>query len=254
MLLLSDVTRERLLREKQEELERHAFWNDLAAAMSHEVRNPLVAISTFAQLLPERYTDPEFRQQFFDIVIGEVGRLNAIITQINTFAHPPKLVFHPTAPSELVALACARAAHLAGSEKRTVACEVEDRLPTLSADADALIDGLAHVLVNALEAVRDRPSPRVSLHVRCVGSDSGRALAFAISDNGPGIAKEMQGKLFSPFSTTKPRGLGLGLPLARRAVVDHGGRIDVDTTVHGTTVTIILPLEGRPSHAETSDR
>jgi C4-dicarboxylate-specific signal transduction histidine kinase len=145
--------------------------------------------------------------------------------------------------------ACARAAQLAGPDKRDVACEVEEHLPALAADADALIDGLAHVLVNAQEAVRNRPSPRVSLHVRCTGTDDGRALVFAVSDNGAGIAQEMKGKLFSPFSTTKPRGLGLGLPLARRAVVDHGGRIDVDTTENGTTVTITLPLEGRPTHA-----
>jgi len=253
MLLLSDISRERLLREKQEELDRHAFWNDLAAAMSHEVRNPLVAISTFAQLLPERYADPEFRQQFFDIVTGEVGRLNAIITQINTFAHPPKLVFRPTSPGELVAQACARAAQWAGPDKPDVVCEVEDHLPSLAADADTLIDGLAHVLVNAHEAVRNRPSPRVCLHVCCAGADGGRALVIAISDNGPGISQEMQGKLFSPFSTTKPRGLGLGLPLARRAVVDHGGRIDVDTTEHGTTVTITLPVEEHPNHAENPD-
>lgn len=254
MLLLSDVSRERLLREKQEELERYTFWTDLAAAMSHEVRNPLVAISTFAQLLPERYGDPEFRQQFFDIVTGEVGRLNAIITQINTFAHPPKLVFLPINPSELVTKACTRAAQLAGSDKSDVICEVEEKLPTLNADADALTDGLAHVLVNACEAVRNRPLPRVTVHVRCVGTDKGRALVFAISDNGPGIAQEMRGKLFSPFSTTKPRGLGLGLPLARRAVVDHGGRMDVDSTEHGTTVTLTLPLEEHSSHAETPDR
>ena len=252
MLLLSDISRERLMREEQEELERHVFWNDLAAAMSHEVRNPLVAISTFAQLLPDRYSDPEFRQQFFNVVTGEVGRLNAIITQINTFAHPPKLAFRPTAPSELVAQACVRAAKLSGSE-RAVECDVEAGLPTLAADADALIDGLAHVLVNAHEAVCDRPSPRITLYVRSVGAGADRALVFAISDNGPGIAREVHGKLFSPFSTTKPRGLGLGLPLARRAVVDHGGRIDVDTTTHGTTVTITLPLEGRANHAETSD-
>ena len=254
MLLLSDMTRERLLREKQEELERHAFWNDLAAAMSHEVRNPLVAISTFAQLLPEQYADPEFRQQFFGIVIGEVGRLNAIITQINTFAHPPKLVFRPTDPGLLVTQACEHAAQLAGAKTDDVVCEVEKRLPALSADADALSDGLAFVLVNAHEAVRGRPSPRVSLHVRCTGEGEGRALVFAVSDNGPGIAQELRDKLFSPFSTSKPRGLGLGLPLARRAVVDHGGRIDVDTTEHGTTVTITLPLEGRANHAETTDR
>jgi signal transduction histidine kinase len=64
MLLLSDITRERLLREKQEEIERHAFWNDLAAAMSHEVRNPLVAISTFAQLLPNATWTPNFARSF----------------------------------------------------------------------------------------------------------------------------------------------------------------------------------------------
>lgn len=251
MLLLADISSERLLREKQEELERHAFWNDLASAMSHEVRNPLVAISTFAQLLPERYTDPEFRQQFFDIVMGEVSRLNAIITQITTFAHPPKPVFRLTAPSGLVAQACTRAAQLAGFAKRDVLCELGGHLPTLAADADALIDGLAHVLVNACEAVYDRPAPSVSLHVRCA-ADS-RSLVFAVSDNGPGIAPEMQGKLFSPFSTTKPRGLGLGLPLARRAVVDHGGRIDVCSTEQGTTVTITLPLDGG-NHAKTPDR
>ncbi|MDA3923298.1 MAG: ATP-binding protein [Kiritimatiellae bacterium] len=253
ILLLSDISHERLLREEREELERHTFWNDLAAAMSHEVRNPLVAISTFAQLLPERYTDPEFRQQFFDIVTGEVGRLNAIITQINTFAHPPKLVFRPITPSELVAQACARAKQLTGSDKCIVTCEIQEHLPTLAADADALIDGLAHVLANAHEAVLDRPSPRMCLHVRCADIDDHRALVCAISDNGAGIAQDMLGKLFSPFSTTKLRGLGLGLPLARRAVVDHGGRIDVDTTEQGTTITITLPLEGGPHHAETLD-
>jgi len=210
MLLLSDITRERLLREKQEEIERHAFWNDLAAAMSHEVRNPLVAISTFAQLLPERYMDTEFREKFFGVVIGEVNRLNAIITQINAFAHPPALVFKPSSPGEIAAQACARASQWLGGEHPVVR-EVEDRLPMLSADSEVLIDGLAHVLVNAHEAVVDRPSPRVSLHVRCGGSDRGRMIVFAVSDNGAGITSEMKAKLFSPFSTTKPRGLGLGL-------------------------------------------
>lgn len=246
MLLLSDISRERLLREKQEELERQTFWTDLAAAMSHEVRNPLVAISTFAQLLPEQYADPEFRQQFFGVVTGEVGRLNGIITQIHMFAHPPTLSFRPTAPSELVARACACAAQLAGSDKHDVTCEVEENLPPFSVDADVLVNGLAQVLVNAHEAVRNRPSPSVKLHARCVGTDDGRALVFSVSDNGPGIAKEIRDKLFSPFSTTKPRGLGLGLPLAQRAVIDHGGRIDVSTTENGTTVNITLPLKEQP--------
>ena len=122
------------------------------------------------------------------------------------------------------------------------------------ADADALAGAVAHILVNAYEAVCSRSSRRVSLHVRCTGVNSTRSLVFAVSDNGPGIPDEVRSKLFSPFCTTKPRGLGLGLPLARRAAVDHGGRMDVDSTPQGTTVTLTLPLEGRRTHAEAADR
>ena len=242
MALLTDVTRERLLHERQEEVDRHAFWNDLAAAMSHEIRNPLVAISTFAQLLPERYTDDEFRKQFHEIVTAEVQRLNAIISQINAFAHPPATVLRPVAPARLAELARVQAAHLLPGENRPrVESQIDPGLPEIRADEQALAHGLAHLLVNAQEAVQGRTAAHVALHVRRAGSGD---VAFAVSDNGPGIAAAVRDRIFSPFGTTKPRGLGLGLPLARRAVVDHGGRIDVDSTPNGTTVTVTLPVEG----------
>ncbi|MEI8243347.1 MAG: ATP-binding protein [bacterium] len=253
LALLTDVTRERLLHEQQEEVDRHAFWNDLAAAMSHEVRNPLVAISTFAQLLPERYEDAEFREQFHEIVTGEVKRLNAIIAQINAFAHPPVTVFRPVAPAQLVEQARLQAARLLPGENRPrLECHLDPELPELQADEHALAQSLAHLLVNAQEAVQGRTGAQVSLHVRRAGADH---IAFAVSDNGPGIAGGVHDRIFSPFGTTKPRGLGLGLPLARRAVVDHGGRIDVDSTPNGTTVTVTLPLEGgRRPDVKTSGR
>lgn len=252
MLLLSDVTRERLLREKQEELDRHAFWSDLAAAMSHEVRNPLVAISTFAQLLPERYADPEFRQQFFSIVTGEVARLNSIITQLNAFAQPRQPCFRPADPAEIARQACTLAAQRLGLDKLPVACDIEPRLPPLAVDAEALTNALAHLLVNAQEAVRGRTTPKICLHLRLAGLDPDASLLVSVSDNGPGLPDEVRHKLFSPFATTKPQGMGLGLPLAHRAAVDHGGRIDLTSTDYGTTVTLTLPLNRRTEHAETA--
>ncbi|MCA1658021.1 MAG: PAS domain-containing protein, partial [Verrucomicrobiaceae bacterium] len=90
-----DLTGEEKLRQKQDLLERAAFWTDLAASMSHEIRNPLVAIKTFAQLLPERFDDPDFRRDFNQIVVQEIDRLDTIITQINNFAHPSELVMKP---------------------------------------------------------------------------------------------------------------------------------------------------------------
>ena len=255
MLLLTDATRERLLREKQDELDRHTFWNDLASAMAHEVRNPLVAISTFAQLLPERYDDQEFRQQFYSIVTGEVQRLNLIITQISSFAHPPAPVFRVLPPLRVIELARERASRLLPGGLPTIEVQADTDLPRLSADESSLADALAHLLANACEAVSGPAGGKVALRVRLVGAAGTGVVAFAVSDTGPGIPAEMRDKLFSPFGTTKPRGLGLGLPLARRAAVDHGGRIEVESTPHGTTVSLLLPVaRGEPEHAQTADR
>ena len=93
--VIHDLTDEESLRQKQDLLDRAAFWTDLAASMSHEIRNPLVAIKTFAQLLPERFDDPDFRHDFNQIVVQEIDRLDKIISQINDFAHPPELVMKP---------------------------------------------------------------------------------------------------------------------------------------------------------------
>ncbi len=89
LALIQDLTEERIWREKQNNLERATFWNELASAISHEVRNPLVAISTLAQLLPERYNDQEFRTQFRDLTTQEVSRLNGMIDQLDQYANPP---------------------------------------------------------------------------------------------------------------------------------------------------------------------
>lgn len=93
--IVRDMTREAFLRERQQRLERGTFWTELAAAISHEVRNPLVAISTFAQLLPEKYDDPDFRTEFSKLVSQEVRRLSDLIDQIDSFANPPPLQFKP---------------------------------------------------------------------------------------------------------------------------------------------------------------
>src|SRR3954451_935564 len=83
--VVHDLTGEESLRQKQDLVDRAAFWTDLAASMSHEIRNPLVAIKTFAQLLPERFEDLDFRREFNDIVVGEIDRLDKMINQINEF-------------------------------------------------------------------------------------------------------------------------------------------------------------------------
>ena len=241
--VIQDLTDQEGLREKQALLDRATFWTDLAASMSHEIRNPLVAIKTFAQLLPERFDDADFRKEFNKIVVKEIDRLDKIITQINNFAHPPELVFKPIDVRSPVKKGVEIAKSRYGiNGKVELETSLPSNLPQVLGDETALAEVFAHLLANAAEASADRNKPRITLSAKPVRE--GRypaAVVVTVRDNGTGIAPEIKEKIFSPFCTTKPRGMGLGLPIVKRTVFDHHGRVEVDSTSKGTQVSVLLP-------------
>ena len=241
--VIQDLTVQETVRERQALLDRATFWTDLAASMSHEIRNPLVAIKTFAQLLPERFDDADFRKEFNEIVVGEVDRLDKIITQINTFAHPPALVLKSidvrTPVKKAVEIAKARYGINGKIELET---SLPSNLPRVLGDETALAEAFAHLVANAAEASADRTKPRITLTAKPVRQGREQsAVVVTVRDNGTGIAPEIKDKIFSPFCTTKPRGMGLGLPIVKRTVFDHQGRVEVDSTPKGTEVSVLLP-------------
>jgi len=241
--VIQDLTVQETLREKELLLDRATFWTDLAASMSHEIRNPLVAIKTFAQLLPERFDDADFRKQFNKIVVNEIDRLDKIITQINNFAHPPELVLKPIDVRSPVKKGVEIARSRYGiNGKVELETSLPSNLPRVLGDETALAEAFAHLLANAAEASADRSKPRITLSAKPVreGRHSS-AVVVTVQDNGTGIAPEIKGKIFSPFCTTKPRGMGLGLPIVKRTVFDHHGRVEVDSTSKGTQVSVLLP-------------
>jgi len=244
--VIQDLTEQESLREKQALLDRATFWTDLAASMSHEIRNPLVAIKTFAQLLPERFDDAEFRKEFNQIVVSEIDRLDKIITQINNFAHPPELVFKPIDVRSSVKKGVEIARSRYGiNGKIELETSLPSNLPRVLGDETALAEVFAHLLANAAEASADRSNPRITLSAKPVREgEQPAAVVVTVRDNGTGIAPEIKEKIFSPFCTTKPRGMGLGLPIVKRTVFDHHGRIEVDSTSKGTQVSVLLPATG----------
>src|SRR6266705_1884999 len=244
--VVHDLTGEETLREKQTLLDRAVFWTDLAASMSHEIRNPLVAIKTFAQLLPERFDDADFRKEFNKIVVNEIDRLDKIITQINNFAHPPELVLKPIDVRSPVKKGVEIARSRYGINGRVeLETSLPSNLPRVLGDETALAEAFAHLLANAAEASADRSKPRITLSAKPVrkGRHSA-AVVVTVQDNGTGIAPEIKEKIFSPFCTTKPRGMGLGLPIVKRTVFDHHGRVEVDSTAKGTLISVVLPATG----------
>ena len=240
--VIHDKTAEENLRQKQELVDRAAFWTDLAASMSHEVRNPLVAIKTFAQLLPERFDDPDFRREFNEIVVQEIDRLDKIITQINNFAHPSELVMKPIDVREPVKRAIELARERMTKNGVAIETALPPDLPKVLGDDTALTEAFAHLVTNAAEAAIGQPKPRITLAAKPIREgDRLSAVVVTVQDNGKGIAPELKEKVFSPFCTTKPRGMGLGLPIVKRTVFDHNGRVDIDSDAHGTSVSVMLP-------------
>jgi PAS domain S-box-containing protein len=240
--VIHDLTAEDSQRQKQDLVDRAAFWTDLAASMSHEIRNPLVAIKTFAQLLPERFDDADFRKDFSEIVVQEIDRLDKIITQINNFAHPSELILKPIDVRTSVRKAIVLARERVKKNGVPIDTVLPNDLPKVLGDEAALTEAFAHLVTNAAEATSGRTKPRIILaakKIREAGHLSG--VVVTVKDNGKGISADLKEKVFSPFCTTKARGMGLGLPIVKRTIFDHNGRVDIDSNANGTSVSIMLP-------------
>jgi len=244
--VVQDLTMQDNLRQKQELLERSAFWTDLAASMSHEIRNPLVAIKTFAQLLPERFDDADFRKDFNEIVVQEIDRLDKIITQINDFAHPPELVMKPLDLHGPVNRAVEIAKLRLASNGMAIETALPNDLPKVLGDETALTEVFTHLVANAAEATSGQHHGRITLAAKPIRKgEETNGVVVTVQDNGRGIAPDLREKIFSPFCTTKARGMGLGLPIVKRTVFDHNGRVDVDSNPHGTLVSVMLPASSQ---------
>ena len=242
MMMLRDVTGEKLLKEKDDQLERAAFWNELASSMSHEIRNPLVAIKTFSQLLPERYEDPDFRAEFSEQVTAEVDQLNHIIDKINKFANAPTPTFAPLDVRKPIEHAVTRIQTRFDHENLKIHRSSDDELLQINGDEKTLEEGIYHLLKNGAENLDNKSGGRINVTVKSRGLQAGPARVYIIiSDNGTGIHESVANNIFSPFSTIKARGLGLGLPIAKRTVIDHNGQMDIETSPGGTSITISLP-------------
>ena len=253
--LVDDITEQITADVQTEQLERTKFWRELAAGMSHEIRNPLVAIKTFTQLLPSRYTDEEFRLEFKEMVTRELGRLDGIVSQIEGFAHPMAAVIDDVDLNLLLQEAADGARATTEALEAQIKVQADADLPDWRGDRKAMTQCFQHLFVNSIEAAA-RKKTRAQIRVRLMTHKIGHKIVgfkLAFVDNGPGITEEILSSVFSPFCSSKAQGLGLGLPITQRVVLDHGGRMDLDSGTMGLCVNITLPLEPPSTGGATAE-
>ncbi len=227
------------LTKRARETEQVATAGLLGASLAHEIRNPLVALKTFAQLLPERHNDPEFRDEFSKLLQKEVGRIEGLTEQLLKLSTPRQPVMRAVRLNEIV-LDCAALLKPKFAEGRTT-LELDltpDERP-IQADSGSLSQVVINLLVNALQALGEITGER-RVYVRTTLTS--RELNLEISDNGPGVPLKQRERLFRPFSSGKVNGFGLGLALSANIMRVHKGSIAlVETGRPGATFRLTFP-------------
>jgi C4-dicarboxylate-specific signal transduction histidine kinase len=180
-------------------------------------------------------------------VVQEIDRLDKIITQINDFAHPPELVMKPLDVRGPVHRAVEIAKSRLAINGTAIETALPNDLPKVWGDETALAEAFSHLVANAAEATLGVHHGRVTLAAKPIRQgEETNAVVVTVQDNGGGIAPALRDKVFSPFCTTKARGMGLGLPIVKRTVFDHNGRVHIDSNPNGTLVSVMLPATSPP--------
>ncbi len=228
-----------------------------AAAMAHEIKNPLVAMKTFAELLPVKYDDAEFRNEFSKIALNQVRRIESILNDLLDYARPKRPVLVQANPMDILQEAMDILSAQMGEHQVRVkqagqvlppAAQADSgaRPPVFFVDIEQMRRVFLNVLLNAMEAMPKGgelciESVLVPGDLRPHDLLYGK-LEICVADTGPGIAPRDLERIFEPFYTTKKKGSGLGLAIAKRIMEDHGGSIEFKSGKEGTRCCLSLPI------------
>ncbi len=254
MLLIEDLSERRALESDLRGAKQLASVSTLAAEMAHEIRNPLVSIKTFSQLLPERLDDQAFQLKFADIAQREVDAIGRIIDRLLNYAEPGKLRRAPMKIDQLARQVLDLLAPELDERRVSVETDFEPNAPEVIVDADKVKQVLRNVVANSIQAMP--AGGRLEIAAAATGWRPGSgptAYRVTISDSGCGIPKNRLPKVFEPFFTTRERGFGLGLSRAKHVMQEHGGSIEIDSAPgRGTTVTLTFALAQRVGESKHS--
>jgi len=225
--------------------DRLASLGTLIASLAHEIRNPLVSIKTFTQLLPERLDDAEFRDYFLKVASGEIDRLNSLINELLGFAKPSEPNLKGEDVNSIIEKMIVLIATEAKKKNITIHKNYAPGLPAVMVDAEQIKQVLLNILLNAIQAIIGEGGIWIETRIVQALRDEKTEpfVQIEIRDSGIGIPPENIDHIFDPFFSTRPEGSGLGLAISYQIVHDHGGFIDLESEVgKGTSFRIHFPL------------
>lgn len=231
------------LQEAQKQLiqsEKLAALGEMAAVVSHEVRNPLSTILMSAQILNEEIKDEKYRK-YIEYIMSEVNRLSKVVSEILTFSRTPRLELKKVdihkLLDELISFL-----EISDFLKYDIKCykNYNAKISEFFLDPDQIKQTLLNMIQNAVHLMVNRPIRNLTISTDI----EDHMFVLKINDTGPGIPPENLKKIFEPFFTTKTKGTGLGLTICKNIIEAHGGKIEVESVLgEGATFIIKLPIK-----------
>jgi PAS domain S-box-containing protein len=243
--VFSDLTSLKELEVERRRAERLAYFETLASGIAHEIKNPLVAIKTFTQLVPRRRDDLRFMEEFTRIVGREIARMERLLERLGTLSRPGR---RPQYPLDLRApLAEALEVMQATFEEKGIV------VATTVGDGACLVLGhhaeLEQLFLNLVMNAHEATPPGGTVYVD-IARDAGH-VTVSVADTGSGIAPELAERVFDPFFSTKERGSGLGLAICAGIAQTHGARLRAAERPGGGAVfSVVFPLAPQPAKVD----
>jgi signal transduction histidine kinase/predicted hydrocarbon binding protein len=228
--------------------EKFSFLGNLAARLAHEIKNPMTAIGTFIQMMPQKFDDEEFRKNFHNLAMEETSRINNLITELLDLVKKRESNFELNNLHELIDKMILLVSPQSNAKNIEVSRRFDPNIGRVWMDSEKMKEVVLNLLSNAVEFTPVGGKIEfVTTH--CVEKGKPATICIEIKDNGPGIPQSMIDNVFDPYFTTKHKssmhnGTGLGLFIAYQNMQDHNGNIEVKSKVNeGSVFTLTLPVD-----------
>jgi signal transduction histidine kinase len=234
--MVEDVTGQAQIGVQRQRSNTLTAMGEMAAEIAHQIRNPLGSIELFASLLGREVAEDDNQGLLVENILSGVKRVNHLITNYLTLAHPPKVELKPLRVDALLEDALTAAAQILKHSGITVRWRRPGHEVLVKADPELILQVFLSLILNSIEAMDTGGWIEIELHTE------ENQVKIVLRDNGCGIEERNLGRVFNPFYTTKDKSLGLGLAVSHRTIDAHHGFIEVKSKYgRGTTVTVTFP-------------
>jgi PAS domain S-box-containing protein len=252
LIVFSDLSKIKALESEKATAERLASLGSLASGIAHEIKNPLVAIKTFAELLPERFSDTDFRVDFSKVVKTEIDRIDGLVGRLRGLAAPKPETEAATDIREPISETLSLLRGQLEQMQTTVQRNLGPSRALVNIDPAQAKQLFLNLFLNAIEAMP--LGGQLCVSVVRLQRQGQPWIQVVTSDTGPGIPDAIRAKIFNPFFTTKAGGSGLGLAICRTIVDAHRGTIRAETVTSVPGTTILVEFPGASVQVQVTER